>query len=420
MERQEFVNLLNQFVHPSEEISIPDQLHGRETALTQIRNCFETNGSHPFIWGLRGVGKTSLIHTACNKFSDSVRLAASIGCERDSSAADLINDITRRVISGGKVAVRENGLKAKLSALGFDLANVDLTSPKVIELSDNPTINFASDLLSTILTPDHQKQRQWVIVVDEFDQLKNQETIAFFTALAKQLSVDKVPVKFAFCGVAANLNDLIGSHESVDRYIKAIKLEPLPHNGIIEITRYISSQFETELNRGQEYRVSQIAAGYPHFAHVIMAETLRLAFDNSEVGSIVTSDTYRRGIQNAASGAATRLQDAYESATRKGSDKYIEILWAVANGPHLTKQFKTIRDDYWKLMSRFDRSDRETLEDEKKVRTYLNSLCTQAHGPVLVRGKVGWYSFIDPMFRSYVRMIAFSEGVDLGDESFNN
>jgi uncharacterized protein len=72
MERKEFVDHLNFFVHPSNEVSNPEQLKGRSSQLNQLRDAFETNGMNAFVWGLRGVGKTSLVHTACEKFSDTV------------------------------------------------------------------------------------------------------------------------------------------------------------------------------------------------------------------------------------------------------------------------------------------------------------------------------------------------------------
>ncbi|WP_415391676.1 ATP-binding protein [Paracoccus sp. SJTW-4] len=403
---------LNHFVHPSEEISHPEQLKGREGQLRQLRDCFETNGMNAFIWGLRGVGKTSLVHTALTAFTQNVRLAAAIGCEKDSTFDDLLNDVFRRVVSGGKVDVRDKGLKAKLSAFGF---SVEAGLPALKDQIKIRSVNHASDLLNTILPADYDNGREWVIIVDEFDQLKNTETIGSFTALAKQISVDKLPLKLVFCGVASNLNDLIGTHESVDRYLKAIELAPLIDGAILEIVDYVACNFGIEFFPGQRYRVAQIASGYPHFAHVILNEVLRVAYEQGS-GQEISQVIFKEAVQNAAKSAATRLQNAYDLATRKGTDRYIEVLWAVADGQHFDKQFKDIFSAYQRIMS--VRRGREALEDEQKFRNHLNSLCGASHGSVLLKGKVGWYRFADPMFRSYVRMIAHTNDMDLGEESF--
>jgi hypothetical protein len=415
LERRAFVDQLNFFCHPSEEVSNPDQLMGRDRALNELRDSFETNGMNSFVWGLRGVGKTSLVHTACAKFSDTVRLAAAVACEKGSSSNDLLNDIFRRVVKDGKVDIKDKNLAGKLSLYGLTLSG---SGGKLRERVEIDSVNHASDFLSTILTADFERRRDWVIVVDEFDQLENQDTIDFFTALAKQISVDKLPVKFVFCGVAANLNDLIGSHESVDRYLKAVELKPLLDGHIIDISKYVAFNMKVELHWGQLTRIAQIAAGYPHFAHVIMNEIIRAAYEQTPDAIDISAEVYRFGVQRAASGAATRLQNAYDAATKKGTDKYIEVLWSVADGQLLEKQFKSIRDDYARIMGA--RADRKALSNETHFRNHLNALCKPSHGSVLKRGKVGWYKFADPMLRSYVRMIAFSSDMDLGEESFEN
>lgn len=413
--RREFINYVNQFIHPSEEVSDPAQLMGRDSALNQLRDAFETNGMNAFIWGQRGVGKTSLVHTACTKYAETVKLAAAISCHKESTFNELINDIYRRVIQQGKVPLSSNNFKAKLSAFGLSLEGQKDGFREKIEIS---SVNHASDFLRTILPTDFDNGKEWIIIVDEFDLLENKNTIDFFTTLAKQLSVDKAPVKFVFCGVASNLNDLIGSHESVERYLKAIELRPLLDGHIMDIIDYISKNFDAKMYRGQLTRIAQIACGYPHFAHLIMREVITGLYEEEPKSKEVSAETFKSAVQRAAKSAATRLQVAYDSATKKGTDKYIEVLWAVADGQLLDKQFKSIRSDYKKIMSQ--RIDREAIEDEQKFRSHLNNLTKPSHGAVLQRGKVGWYHFTDPMFRSYVRMVAHGDDVDLGDESFRD
>jgi Holliday junction resolvasome RuvABC ATP-dependent DNA helicase subunit len=413
--RAEFIDHLKQFVHPSEEISNPTQLVGRRSELNKLRDCFETNGAHAFAWGLRGVGKTSLVHTACEEFSDLVRLGAAIGCEKQSSKADLMTDLYRRIAREGKVDLSTSSIKGKLDLFGVITA--EQGGKTYVTRIEPDTINHASDFLGTILETDHVKGRDWVIIIDEFDQLENRETIDFFTALAKQLSVDKIPLKFVFCGVGSNLNDLIGSHESVDRYINTVQVDPLLIGDILKIVENISQEFEVNLSRGQKNRIGQIACGYPHFAHVIMNEILKECYDRGVYHKELEASIYKSGVQRAAKSAATRLQRSYELASRRGTDRYIEVLWALADGQLMVKQFKSIRDDYFRIME--DRKDREPLTKDQDLRNHLNNLC-KGDDAVLRRGKVGWYEFVDPMFRSYVRLKAHENGVELGDESFKD
>lgn len=413
LRRQEFIARLNHFVHPSEEVADPSQLIGRDNKLVSLRDCFETNGAHAFVWGQRGVGKTSLVHSATAKYADATNLAAVIGCESSSTKDGLLDDIYRRVIKGGIVSLKDSAIKSKLSLFGLSIEGQSGSSREKFSID---SVNHASDFLATILPPDHSNGKCWIIIVDEFDQISNQDTIKFFTSLLKQISVDNLPVKFVFCGVAADLNELIGSHESVDRYIHAVNLEPLSHDEIRSLVRKIALNFDLEFTRGQEWRISQISCGYPHFAHLICKEIISEAYKLQYKERFIDSNLYKLGIQRAASTAAVRLQNAYEKATIKGSNRYTEVLWAAADGQHLEKKFPQILEDYDKIMDLLP--GRDHLGDENKVRNYLNNLCKDTHGPALIRRRPGWYQFSDSMLRSYVRLIAHNSSVNLGDESF--
>jgi hypothetical protein len=412
--RPEFVALKKQYVHPSSEVSQPDQLIGRDKTLNLMQAAFEREGANVFIWGRRGVGKTSLAHSAIAKFSDAVSVGPAVGCERNSTPASLFQDIARRAIARNKSLISSSSLKLKLEALGLSVEGQLGGFRPSTEIS---SINQASELLGTLFPADFERGRKTAVIIDEFDQLNERSTIDFLTSLAKQMSVDAIDVKLVFCGVAANLEALIGSHESVGRYIAAVRLDPLTDDNIWSIVERIVSEFGLVIHRGQLIRIGQIACGYPTFAHLIADEILNVAFETRMIQGQVMQDVFNEAMRRAAASAATHLQGAYEAATMKGTDRYVEVLWSAAHGPHIKeRQFKDVNDDYFRIMA--SRSGRKSLGSEKNVRNHLNALCSDANGAVLERLKTGWYRFKDPMFRGYVRMIAYNEGVELGDESF--
>jgi hypothetical protein len=59
-----------------------------------------------------------------------------------------------------------------------------------------------------------------------------------------------------------------------------------------------------------------------------------------------------------------------------------------------------------------------TPADEQKIRNSLNAMCTDPCGNILKRRSAGWYEFTDPLVRSCVRLVAESEGADLGEYNF--
>lgn len=414
LDRKKFVQLKKEFVHPSTEVSQPGQLIGRDGSLNLVRNALEREGSNVFIWGRRGVGKTSLAHTAINKFNDLVCQGPAIACEPTSTVDQLFNDIIRRSAKARPSFFKDGKIKLKLGALGLGLEGEYSTGINNVHVS---SVNHASELLDAIFPADFEGGRYSAVIVDEFDQLGNKETIGFLTALAKQMSVDQSNVKFIFCGVAENLEALIGSHESVGRYLTAVKLDPLSDDQIWRISEGIASNFGVKLGRGHTIRIGQIACGYPTFAHLIVDEILNVAYEGRFSGSEISQDIFNEAMRRAAAGAATHLQGAYETATQKGTDRYVEVLWAAANGPHIgERQFKEISADYHRIMA--TRKSRDEITNEQNLRNHLNALCEPSHAEVLKKRTQGWYRFSDPMFRGYVRMMAYNSSVELGDESF--
>ena len=92
-DRRNFRGRLDNLLHPSMHIELADQLKGRSKTLGQMLDAFETPGAHPFIWGPRGIGKTSIGHTACIVHDDTVELRAAVACGRDTSFRSLLQDI---------------------------------------------------------------------------------------------------------------------------------------------------------------------------------------------------------------------------------------------------------------------------------------------------------------------------------------
>ncbi len=415
LERPDFRNRLNHSLHPSGNISLPTQLKGRTRPMSQMLDCFETAGSHAFIWGPRGVGKTSLGHTACEEHKSQVVLTAAVACEKSTSFNDLLNDILRNVLRDNKIPLAPSKKKAASLNLGITKFSIEAGEFHENIRIDGP--NHAVALLSTIFTQARYPNQMPTIIIDEFDRLKNLETFEQISSVLKQLSVEGLNLKFIFCGVSRNLDELLGSHESVERYVYGVELSPLKHDAIWEIVEDIQTEFNVCFHRGQQMRISQIASGYAGFAHLILKNTLLAAFEGGSRDTNISEELFKEGIHRSAQQAATRLKTAYENAIKRGTDRYIEVLWALANDQHFDRQFKSIVTDYKKIMEK--RPNRDGYDSDRNngrdLRNALNSLTNRGF---LSKGKTGWYEFVDPMFRSYVRLVAEREGIELSDENF--
>jgi len=414
LQRSEFRSHVNHALHPREEIDQPDQLKDRDKELESLKDCFETPGAQGFLWGMKGVGKTSLAHTACEAHDDIVKKVAAVACERDTSFTGLLMDITRKVVHGGHVKLDRNKKGAKINLFGLEISGETNSVSGELQID---SVNHAVDLFSTILGQHQFSGTIPVVIVDEFDRLENKETKRKITDFVKALSVGGSKVKLVICGIANSLNELIELHASSPRYLHQVEVKPLTFGGMLQIVDDIEQKFDLAFSKGQRYRIAQISDGYAHFTHLMLKDILMEAHRTKFDGGDVPQQLFKDGIVNSVKQAEAHLVEAYKKAVMRGTDINTEILWSVAKGPHLGRQFKEIRDDYLEIMS--GRENR-TVADEQKVRNSLNAMCEEPCGCILTKKRTGWYEFSDPVVRSYVRLVAESEGADLGEYNFRD
>lgn len=412
--RAEYRAIVNQYLHPREEISLPNQLKDREKELSSLLDCFETPGAHAFVWGNKGVGKTSLAHTGCEKHNEIVEKIATVACEKDTSYSGLLTDITRKIAAGGKVNLSDSTFTGKLNLFGLEIGADKKTVTGNLKID---SVNHAVDLLNTLVGSIYCNGKLPIIIIDEFDRIENLDTKRQITDLVKELSVGGTRLKLLICGTANSLARLIGQHASSPRYIHQVEVKPLSNDGMLQIIGDIEIEFEIKFAKGQRFRITQIASGYPHFIHLILKDVLLEAHENRFIDDTVSQKLFKAGINRSLEQTEAHLTAAYKKATQRGTDVNIEILWAVAYGPHLSRQFKAIRDDYAKIMS--ERPTREQAS-ETKIRNNLNALCKEPCGKILLRERTGWYSFRDPIQRSYTRLVAESNDIDLGQHNYRD
>lgn len=116
-DKYEFGKHLNRALSPSSPISSIEYLYGRQKELTQIERALMSKGRNIFIFGERGVGKTSLAKTAANQYQSSDREFIDVSCAPDTSIKNLVSNIALqafdRRIGQSKKRSEEYGLKFK-------------------------------------------------------------------------------------------------------------------------------------------------------------------------------------------------------------------------------------------------------------------------------------------------------------------
>jgi AAA ATPase-like protein len=131
----ELEHILKEHFTPSKEITTPDRLLGREDHLRRIKRAFNSEGRNVFIYGDRGVGKTSLAITAAqlNSFADETHIYVPCAGATFPQVMQTIGKATNPVAQRISPKPVKGGLN--LSALGIGLGgNVDVSMETIIRI----------------------------------------------------------------------------------------------------------------------------------------------------------------------------------------------------------------------------------------------------------------------------------------------
>jgi Cdc6-like AAA superfamily ATPase len=407
----EFKTLLKENLTPARAISSPQHLKGREKVLRQIDRSFNSPGKHIFIYGDRGVGKTSLAQTAAfiQQSSDGNPILVTCG---GSSFLSTIRDAGRSALPAGDAVFQkkiEHKLKAGVGGFGYDFTR-SLTSGVVPPVE---SINDAVQLLKFI-GECHSKEP--VIILDEFDQLATDAERKACAEVIKQVSDQKVNVRFILCGIGTSLEDLIGVHLSTGRYLSPVPLERLTQDARWEIIQAAAQAVGVTVADGFLMRIGQISDGFPSYVHLMGEQLLWTMFDDEEITGHCQQRHFAEGVNLAVQEAAVTLKIIYDKATQKHSDTYQEVLWALADRHSLRRQTTEVyQKSYLPIMA--ERHGRKTLS-KRVFSDRLNKLKTLGHGEIVIPKGAGWYEFKENIVRGYVRLRAENEGVHIGSEGY--
>lgn len=406
--QDEFEEVLKTFLTPARAIRDPEHLKGRAAKLTQIARAFNSPGRHVFIFGDRGVGKTSLAQSAAVLRQSSDKEPITIACDQGTNFFSLVRDMSTACMPGREM-LHQRQTERKL-ALGIPGLSYEMKQGIENGVIPTPTnINEAVGLLRFIAGYHSSNP---VVIVDEFDQLSKIEDKKYFADLIKQISDQDIGVRFIFCGIGSSLDELIGTHLSTDRYLSAIPLERLSHDARWEIIETAAEAIRIAVPREIVIRIGQISDGYPYYVHLICEMMFWSIFDDERKISRCETVHFSNGVKGAVADAQTSLRHAYDLATQKYRDDYQEVLWSVADGAMLKRQTSEIYEQsYLRIMA--SRKGRSALKKEQFY-SRMNALKSDRHGRILVGSAAGWYEYRENVVRGYVRLKAEQSGVELG------
>jgi Cdc6-like AAA superfamily ATPase len=367
---------------PSTPVTSIDFFVRRLGEIEEITQSIAESGAHPVLYGERGVGKTSLANFIRTALSQSHELlTVKISCNQSDNTSEIWNKIFTEITNI------------------VDDYDPQMTLPDPDEIVS--PINYIIQALEKLHKP-------ILIIIDEFDNIKDNVTQIQLADTIKALS-DYIPyITILIVGVADNINDLIGSHASLQRCLKQIKLGRMSPEELQQIIEKGLSRIELTIEEEVKDDIIKFSQGFPHYVHSLAKLSAREAIKKSL--EKITRECFDVALNEAIKKADASLSTFYQKAitTNRNQDGFRNVLWActlVKEDENGTFRAIDIEEFLPKIANR-----------KIKQQSYsynLGMLCREQKGAVLE--KVGEssnqtrYRFKNPLLKAYIKLIIYQQ-----------
>jgi hypothetical protein len=405
----EFVSILHKHVSPTSPIQSQEHLFGRERQLEQVDQALYAPGRSVFIYGDRGVGKTSLAQTVAYSHQSATHDPILLACDPQTTFAGLmasalgqLRDLKpKRSTTTHKLNLGYNGL-----GIGGERTRQEEAIPYT------PVPDNLNDIVAALLdVGEARKNESAVIVIDEFDRMGSDVERGHFADFIKQIGDQRVPIRFVFCGVAESMQKLLGAHGSCYRYLDGVELKTLTWDARFEIIDNVATALGVQVDDRPRYRIAAISDGFPHYIHRMCEQLFWQMFKDPLLCETPTADHYRKAVALSVVSIEQHLKQTYDQAVMKDSSGYEQVLWAVADHSDLIRNTEGIYASYCDIMNGADGGD-HTL-DRQTVVARLSALKAPRCAAILATARKGWYQFRESIMRGYVRLRAEEQGCEL-------
>lgn len=420
----QLVELLSENFSPSHEITDPDRLIGRSSYLTQIRRALHSPGRHVFIFGERGVGKTSIAVTAGKIAVEEHDAFLYVPCGEDTTFFEVFQSIGRKVLSPAEALGQTKSIGGGLNIPSMVGAHytTNKASPNLLPTSFGECL----DVLRFVKS---HYRGQVVIAIDELDRIKSPDDRRRFAEIVKNSSSVIPDIRFILCGIGANVDEIIGEHLSTGRMFEPIDVKRLNYSELWQIIERPANAIGVKIPQGHLNRIAKISDGFPHYVHLIGECLFYAMLDEEQVIEQATDAIFLIALKQALQKAEPSIRKIYQIATEKSNAKleYEETLWALADRTSDRRQIKDIYENsYLRIKTQHDRimnlKDengksivRPTLKKEK-LNQRLLAMKKDSHANIITGYGSGFFSFRENVVRGYARLKAETVGIELVPE----
>lgn len=380
---------------PSTPILAADWLAGRQPNLRRILDAIIQAGQHAVVFGERGVGKTSLVNVlpeVLTRFGRPV-IAPQITCD----GSDDFSAIWRRVF--GRIPIERD-----VPQLGFR----HQPETEVGSLAEHLPAQVTPSVVHSALAP-LGEQAIVVIVMDEFDRVRDTATTRLFADTIKGLSDRAALVSLVLVGTADSVELLVSGHESVIRNLVQISLPRMTRGELRQIVEDRLLEVSLSIDDHTLERICLLSRGLPHYTHLLGLHAAWKAIDGRS--RRISDEHFVAAIHSALEGSQQSVQNEYRQATfnPRKAGMHDRVLLACALAEHDEYGFFTAGAVRGPLAAVTGRP-----YDIPSFARHLKTFCSPPRGNVLTQ--VGQqharrYRFTNPLLQPYAILRGVAEGL---------
>jgi len=381
MDKEKRINLIYNIFSPATPVENVELFIGRTEQLEKIRQAIEERGQHMVMYGGRGVGKTSIANILPEFFSSI--LISKITC----NSTDNYKSIWEKAVSKIQFVTSRKGI-------GFSANSEkrvrELYLPEKEFIDANDILNVFSNIENYVL-----------IVIDEFDCVKDNQTKIMMADTLKSLSDNLPNVTVLIVGISENVNDLIGNHKSLERCLKQIQVPLMTREDTIELIQNSFSILELNVEEDVIDKIVEYSSGFPHYTHLLCKYATMQAAENEQ--NEVTIDNFDYAVEESIINSDYSIKEAYKKAISSYNDKnqFEDVIFA-----------SILADDAYNIFTPdqvLEKYQKLTNKETKKENLYYNlgMLCKPERGVILQKigaAKNIKYKFQNPLMKAYVRL----------------
>jgi Cdc6-like AAA superfamily ATPase len=374
---------------PGAPVQERDLFSGRASQIALLEDAVNQRGRHAIVFGERGVGKTSLANVLKlvlhrpNKELIYVRVNA---------------DPTDTFVSLWKKVFKR---------MSYVAETVQGTVTKRI------SEDFAADLSPDdvqIVLEEFTENHIPVIVLDEFDRVKDKATTQLVADTIKALSDYSVNATVVVVGVAEDVSTLIQGHESITRSLVQIRMPRMSTEELKQLilTRYNRCGITTDADA--VWKIIFLSRGLPYYTHSLAMHAARYAIDNRRIA--VKHEDVDKALEGAITELDQSIKEKYVMAVR--SQRAEDTLYA----PVLLACAFAATDELGRFQQTAVTSPLNRIVPGKNYQAstfalHMNAFTEPDRGCVLQRfgaARNYRYRFADPMMQPYVILKGLNEG----------